>query len=379
MKKLLNQKIIALVILAAFFVFPTDVLAEAEVTDKFFKAQVTQILEQKKNVLPDGTEAEQQKLQLLGSDGEFINKEIVVDGFNDFDVADRKIYNQGDKVIVLASANSENNIDYYITDYDRTNGLWWLFIFFAVAIIAVGRGKGVRSILSLALTFLVIIKYIIPQLLLGANPIVVTLIGSLFILFSVIYLTEGFNVASHIAVVSIFISLVITIFISWFFVWLVKLSGFSSEEMSYLVDLGIYTIDFKGLLLAGIIIGALGVLDDVVISQVMTVKQIARANKKQSRKEIFSKAYDVGVSHINSMTNTLFLAYSGASLPLLVLFMSGQSAFSGWGQIVNNEAIATEIVRTLTGSIGLILAVPISTIIAVYFLNKSEALALKNK
>ena len=374
------KKIIFTVFISIFFVFllfgsnksnGTENFETPE-TDQFFKAEVIEILEQKKNELSDGTKVEQQKIKLIGRDGDFLNKEIIVDGFGDFDVTDKKIYNKGDKVIVLASADSENNIDHYITDYNRTSGLWWLFALFALSIIAVGKLKGARSILSLILTFLVIIKFIIPQLLAGANPIATTLIGSLFILFVVIYLTEGINKASHIAIVSIFISLVLTIFISWFFVGLTKLSGFSSEEMGYLVNLGVYTINFKGLLLASIIIGALGVLDDVVISQVMTVKQIIKANKHQTQKEIFKKAYEVGISHINSMTNTLFLAYSGASLPLLVLFISGQSAFSSWGQIINNEAIATEIVRTLTGSIGLILAVPISTFIAVYFLKKSN-------
>ena len=343
-----------------------------EITDKFFKAKVTEVLSQEIRELSDGIQTEQQQIKLIGLDGDFKNKEILFDGFSDFAVADEKLYQKGDKVIVLASADNEANLHYYITDYDRSNGLFWLFALFIAAIIIVGRAKGARSILSLTLTFLVIIKYIIPQVLVGSSPIITTLVGSLFILFAVIYLTEGINSASHVAIVSIFISLVITIFISWFFVHLIQLSGFNSEEMAYLVDLGVYTVDFRGLLLAGIIIGALGVLDDVVISQVMTVKQIIKANPEQSQKEVFNKAYDVGVSHINSMTNTLFLAYSGASLPLLILFISGQSAFSSWTQIINNEVVATEIVRTLTGSIGLILAVPIATIIAVHFFKKNN-------
>ena len=137
--------------------------------------------------------------------------------------------------------------------------------------------------------------------------------------------------------------------------------------MSYLINIGENLINFKGLLLAGIIIGALGVLDDVVISQVATVEQISKANKAFDGMEIFKRAYKVGISHIASMTNTLFLAYAGVSLPLLVLFISGESAFTSWGQIINNEMIATEIIRTLSGSIGLILSVPIATSIAAWW------------
>lgn len=140
----------------------------------------------------------------------------------------------------------------------------------------------------------------------------------------------------------------------------------------YLMNVGGETINFKGLLLAGIIIGAVGMLDDVVISQIMSAKQISEANPNQSRAEIFKRTYKVGVSHVSSMTNTLFLAYTGVSLPLLVLFISGESVFGNWTHIINNEAIATEIVRTLSGSIGLILSVPIATFIAAWWFGRKH-------
>jgi uncharacterized membrane protein len=199
------------------------------------------------------------------------------------------------------------------------------------------------------------------------------LIGSFLILFLIIYVTEGFKKRSHITVLSIFLSLVITVFLSWFFVSLTKLTGVSSEETGFLVELAGRVINFKGLLLAGIIIGVLGVLDDVVIAQVATVEQIEDVDPSLSGMDLFKRSYEVGVSHISSMTNTLFLAYAGVSMPLLILFLSGQSAFSDWTQIINNEAIATEIVRTLAGSIGLILSVPISTAIAVWWTKAGSA------
>jgi len=373
-----NIKII--IIFIVFLVLPGIALAQAEDAtdnnlenfpqDKIFKAEVIEILKQEKNILPDGIETEQQNLKLRGLEDEFKDKEFEFNGINEFDVIKKNIYKQGDKVIVVASFDDQGNVYYYITDYIRTKGLLWLSIIFILSFFIIGGLKGLRSVLALILTFFILIKYIIPNIIAGASPIFTTLIGSLIILLIIIYITEGFKTRSHIAVFSIFISLLITIFLSWFFVNLAKLSGLASEEMSFLINLGDEVINFKGLLLAGIIIGALGVLDDIVISQVATVEQIIKANKSQPKSEIFKKAYKVGVSHISSMTNTLFLAYAGVSLPLLILFISGESAFNSWSQIINNEAIATEIVRTLSGSIGLILSVPIATVMAVWWFKK---------
>jgi uncharacterized membrane protein len=274
-------------------------------------------------------------------------------------------YKSGDKVLVAATPDDQGNTHYYITDFVRSSALYWLAGLFVLAILAVGRGKGLRSLVSLALTFAVIVGFIIPQILSGSNPVLITVIGSAVILLMIIYITEGINKKSHIAVASIFISLVFSVFLSYFFVEAAKLSGLGSEDAFSLVNIGGQAVNFKGLLLAGIIIGLLGVLDDVVISQVSTVEEIKKAKPEASPKELFRKSYRVGVSHISSMTNTLFLAYAGASITLLILFASGESAFSSWTQIINNEQIATEIVRTLAGSIGLIFSVPIATFLAV--------------
>ncbi|MCK4554250.1 YibE/F family protein, partial [Candidatus Parcubacteria bacterium] len=341
-----------------------------ELQDKIFKAEVIEILRERQTVLPDGTVAEQQDLLLRGLEKEFADREIEFKGIGEFDVIKKNIYQVGDKVLMVAVVDHEGNVQYYITDYVRTNSLWWLALVFVLSLFIVGGWKGLRSLIALIITFFVIIQYIIPSILAGNSPLFTVLIGSLMILLIIIYLTEGFRARSHIAVASIFLSLIITAALSWFFVSLTKLSGLASEEIYFLITIGEQVINFKGLLLAGIIIGALGVLDDVVISQVATVEQLAKANSYQSRGEIFKRAYKVGVSHISSMTNTLFLAYVGVSLPLLILFVSGQSAFTNWLQIINNEAIATEIVRTLAGSIGLILSVPIATAVAVWWFGK---------
>jgi uncharacterized membrane protein len=237
-------------------------------------------------------------------------------------------------------------------------------------VVAVGRFKGVRSIISLAVTFFIIIKYIVPQILDGADPVIVTVIGSIAILLSIIYLTEGFNMKSNIATISIMASLMFVIFLSWFLVNIARLSGLSNEEAGFIVTLGVRTLNLQGILLAGIIIGTLGALDDIVISQVVTVQEITAADPYQTKAQILKKAFNVGVSHISAMTNTLFLAYSGAALPLLILFVSGQSSFKSWDTAMNNEMIATEIIRTLAGTTGIILSVPIATFVSVWWFKR---------
>jgi len=356
------KKIVFIVLLLTPFL----TYAQIDKTEQVFKARVTEILDEQVFKDEEQISSLQQKLKLFPLEGEYQGKEVVFDGIGAFDVVSSNIYKKGDKVLVVASVDAEGKVNFYITDYVRSSGLFYLFILFVLVILAVGRLKGLRSVISLGFSFWVIIGFIIPRILSGANPISITILGSLLIILAVVYVTEGINKKAHIAVVSIFLSLFLTIILSWIFVGLTKLSGLGSEEIAYLFVLGGAIINFKGLLLAGIIIGTLGVLDDVVISQIALVDEIYKVDPKQNRKEVYKKAFKVGVTHISSMTNTLFLAYAGASLPLLVLFVSGESAFASFGQIINNEAIATEIVRTLTGSIGLILSVPIATGLAVF-------------
>lgn len=353
------------IIFLIFLLIPIFSFADEAKTNSVFKARVSTILEEKTGQNEKGQEVVQQNIKLTGLKDERRGKEYYFTGINDFELIKSKTYKVGDKVLLLESFDANNDPQYYILDYVRSNVIYYLSIIFIIILLLVGGIKGFRSLLSLILTFFVIFKYIIPKILLGANPLFVTLIGSILILFVIIYVTEGFKPLSHIAVLSIVISLTVSVFFSWFFVLSAKLSGIFNEEIASIANIDGVSINFQGLLLAGIIIGLLGVLDDVVIAQISTVEQIHLTNKNQSKKDVFFKAYKVGVSHISSMTNTLFLAYAGVSLPLLVLMVSGQSAFVNAFDAINNEQIGTEIVRTLAGSIGLVLSVPISTYLAV--------------
>ncbi|MFZ5391246.1 MAG: YibE/F family protein, partial [Patescibacteria group bacterium] len=312
----------------------------------------------------------EQELKLKALNGSLTGTEFITNSNSQQELSGLK-YQAGDQVMVSKTIDNNGLSNFLITDYARQSSLWWLALLFSLLVIAVGRLKGLRALLVLALTFLIILNFIIPQIVNGLNPILISIGGALTILILAVYLTEGFNKTSHLAVASIFLSLVITGLLASWFSQLTKLTGLASEEALFLLALPDQTINLSGLLMAGIIIGALGVLDDVVISQVASVKQIINSNTSLTRRQVYNRGMKVGISHLSSMVNTLFLAYAGAALPLLLLFKINRPLTGGLIGALNNEMIATEIVRALTGSIGLVLAVPITTWLAAYFLTNN--------
>jgi len=366
------NKILLTILLIIFFLSPglllaQDLAGEGEV----FKAEIIEILAEEIEQRENGTETVKQKLKLEGLDGSLKDKEFIFEE-SEFDILSTVSYEVGDKVIVNRSFDFEGDEVFYITDRVRSGSIIWLGLIFALVVVAIGKLKGLRALVVLFLTFFIILKFIVPQILIGSNPILISIIGALFILVIAIYITEGFKTISHVAILSILISLFITGVLSVLFTELAKISGFVSEDIMFLMSSSYGAVDLKGLLLAGIIIGSLGVLDDVVIAQVVTVDQLKKTNPNLGRRDAYKKAMKVGVSHLSSMINTLFLAYAGVSLPLLLLFNINEPPFLGFSQIINNEMVAIEIVRALTGSIGLVLAIPIATILAVNFLNNKE-------
>ena len=292
-----------------------------------------------------------QNLEILLHSGEKVS---VVNDYMQF--ANEKKYVLGDDLVL-----DQYQEEFYIIDYVRRPALKILFALFIVLVVMVNGGKGIASLLSMGFSFLVLFKLVLPLLLSGVSPIFAVLLGSLLIIPAIFCLSHGFNRKTSIAMVGTLITLLITGLIATVFTDLADLSGLATEEAGFLkVGLG-ENIDFRGLLLAGIIISILGVLDDVTITQASVVEQLKASKKGITFNELYSRSMAVGRDHIASVVNTLILVYTGASLPLLLLFMD---ASQGIGQIVNLEFMAEEIVRTLIGSVGLILAVPITTLLA---------------
>ncbi len=367
-KIFLMKKIFFLTVVAslAISLLPIHSFAQTTDNDEIFQARVTEILEEKTITDEAGEAVTLQKLQLKGLEGTWKDQEIIFDG-TAYEVITANQYKVGDKVMAVASVDNEGNNVFYVTDYVRQSALYWLAALFAVVVIAIGRLKGLRAIVVLILTFIIILAFVLPLILQGKSPLLISIIGAVFILVIAIYLTEGLQRNSTIAVASITIALIITGLLSVWFTHLARLTGFASEETFFLKNMLGADINIQGLLLAGIIIGALGVLDDVVVAQVATVNQLKQANPNFTKKELYSKAMEVGITHMSAMVNTLFLAYAGAALPILLLFTINEPPYHTFSQTLNNELIATEIVRTLTGSIGLMLAIPLATLLSVQF------------
>lgn len=329
-----------------------------------FEARVIEVLGEKKIPRDDGENITQQNLRLKGLSGQWKNKEIVFQGISDLEVISSLIYKKGDKVVVNYYKDAEGADVFYVVDYVRRGYVYLLAVLFSLVIVFIGRWKGVKALLGLVVSFFIIMKFIIPKILAGDNPLLVSLAGSFIILAVLVYLTDGWKRNSHIAILSIFIALALTMILSVIFTGLTRLSGLG-EEAVFLIGASKAAIDFRGLLLAGILIGTLGVLDDGVISQIETVEQIKTANPNLPKPQIFKAAFSVGNAHLGAIINTLFLTYAGASLPLLLLFTTSNQSYNF---ILNNEIIATELVRTLVGSIGVALALPIATFLASYYL-----------
>lgn len=337
-----------------------------------FKSEVMEVLRVEEKIREDGTKYKQQDLKLLGLEGAWENRELVYNGISDIEVANANFYKAGDKVYVELHTDEDGQNTFYVVDFVRSGYLYILFAFFVLAVLIVGRLKGFKALLSLALSFIVIIKFILPQILNGRDPFLVSLAGGLLILAIIIYLTEGFKRKSHIALLSVLISLSATLSLSLIFTKLTKLSGLAQEEAAFLIGSGNVEINFQGLLLAGFIIGAIGVLDDIIVGQIEAVEQIREANPNLPSKKVFTLAYKVGNTHLGAIVNTLFLTYAGAALPLLLLFIINQKTGLTFDRLINTEIVSTEIVRTLVGSIGVMLSMPIATFLASFQTKKSK-------
>lgn len=346
----------------------SEQMAQQSGGEETFEAKVIKIIETKDLKREDGSTIAQQNLLLKGLDGKWKDKEIKFDGISEIDVASAGVYKVGDKVLVQRSIDMDGNEKFYVTDFVRRGYLYLLGFIFSLIIVLIGKKKGIKSLLGLVVSFFIIIKFILPKILDGSNPLYVGLIGAFFILTIMIYLTEGWSQKSHLSVLSVLISLFITLIFSVIFTKLNRLSGMTQDEAVFLIGLTKNAINFQGLLLAGMLVGAIGVLDDVIVSQIEVVKQIKEINPQMDSNNVFRAAFRVGNTHLGTMVNTLFLTYAGASLPLLLLFIIKQEPFLSFSQVINNEIIATEIVRTLVGSIGVALSMPIATLLGAYWL-----------
>lgn len=257
---------------------------------------------------------------------------------------------------------------YVILDRYRLPALGVFLALFFILALVFGRVRGAASLGGLAFSIFLLIFFIVPKIVAGYDPVVISLVGASLIIIVSIFLAHGFNTRSALATLSTFITLGIATTFSYYAVKVVQLFGLGSEE-SFFLQAGFGGgLNMQGLLLAGIIIGTLGILDDITTAQTAAVAELRKANSTLGLKQLYNQASIIGREHIASLINTLVLAYAGASLPLfLLLTLSiGQPLWV----MLNSEFIAEEVVRTLVGSAALILAVPITTILAAYYFSQ---------
>ena len=317
--------------------------------------------------LPNGDDATQPDVRILVVEGEGAGKTI--DGYlqGPSGQEDLPRYNIGDEVVVSASLEPDSTF-IAVSDLYRVPVLGLLVALFAVAVTVVGGWRGVRSLIALAFTLVVIVRIVVPLILAGWDPVGVAFVAATGVTVVTFLLTEGARPQTVAAALGTFIALALTALLAIAFDNLARFTTLrGSEDASYLQAIGIVNIDLGGLILASIIFGALGILDDVTVTQAATVAELHDLDPRGTRLELARRAMNVGRSHIAATINTLVLAYVGASLPLLVLFAAGRQDPL---LTASAEAVAVEVVRALVGSIGIVAAVPVTTAIAVLLVGR---------
>lgn len=358
-------KKISLLFLIAFLFFPSLTFAQQQKPNqRYVKATVLEVLEEGKKDIA-GQQNFIQKLKVRITDDPEKNKELTVEHGGIFNITPLQLLRSGDQVILVKTENPNGTVIYSIMDKYRLNNVIYMLIGFFLLVLLVSGKKGFGSLLGMVVSLAIILTFIVPQILGGKDPLLISIIGSITIMMVSIYLAHGFSKTTNIAVGSTAIALTLTGLLAVLFVRLASLTGLGSED-TYLLQFGPSAINLQGLLLGSMIIGALGVLDDTTTTQSATIAELARTDKTLSAKELAEKGLAIGHEHIASLVNTLVLAYAGASLGIFILFVMNPAHQPYW-VILNSEVIVEEVIRTLAGSIGLILAVPITTIIASYF------------
>ncbi|MFJ4920548.1 YibE/F family protein [Streptomyces sp. NPDC088725] len=276
-------------------------------------------------------------------------------------------------VVVAYAPDAPHDLQYSVTDMDRKVPMTLLAGIFALVVVAVGRLRGVMALIALAVSFAVLTLFILPAILQGSNPLIVAVVGSSAIMLIALYMCHGLTARTSVAVLGTLISLLLIGLLGSVFIGWASLTG-NTDDSTGLIH-GLYPhIDMSGLLLAGVIIGSLGVLDDVTVTQTSAVWELHQADPTMGPRGLYRAGIRIGRDHIASVVNTLVLAYAGAALPLLLLFSVAESSVV---TVANSELVAEEIVRTLVGSIGLVAAVPVTTALAALVVSADRAGAAK--
>lgn len=345
------------------FTRPTIPYAPQMAMEQTVQARVLEVLQTQSTEDASGLVIISQEMRVrILSPGDYQDVEVTLQYYGMGPTERAVRFRPNQRALVMISQHPQGDVHFQVADHVRIGPLIALTALFAVVTVLVGRKQGVRALLGLALSVAVIGGFILPQILAHRDATLVSLTGVALLVSVTLYLIQGWNPTGHAALFGLLGSLLLTTALVLFWTHAAHLTGFGAEEALYLQAIGVQ-IQMRGLLVAGMLIGVAGVLDDVILAQSVTVFELARANPRASRSYLFNSAMKIGVAHLASMVNTLVLAYASAALPLMLLFYLFPEP---WHLTINREMIAEEIIRTLVGSLGLLTAVPLTTLIAAW-------------
>lgn len=342
--------------------------AQSDATQVYTTGTVTKIVEQTE--IRRGDEVSYTQLLEIKDDTTQTTSTTRV-GSETIPLAPEQLYVVGQHIVLVTQTDGAHR-QINIADQYRIPPMIYLMITFVILVVLVARFKGVTSLIGMILSVAVLFFYMVPQILSGANPVLVSVIASGMISSLIIYIGHGLNYRSHIALFCMLTTLAVVAVLSSFVIHISYLTGLGDETATYLQFPGVKSINLQGLLLGGIILAALSVLDDSVVSQVSVIYQLKAVKKDISFRELWKRGMEVGEDHISTLVNTLILAYAGASLPLFILLSVNNTSQPTWVAL-NSQTIAEEVVRTLTGSIGLVLSIPLTTLVAAYVVSRRRS------
>lgn len=356
----LGALVVMLLLGLVLFRAPTPAQSSASVAAETQEGRVVAVLSTESRSTGDTTSNVQRVLVEI-THGRERGKQVEIEYGDHLIAAASTQLRQGDRVLVEQGGEGPFGDRYFVSDFVRLPALLVLILVFAALTVTVGQWTGLRALVSIGFSVLALAGFFIPGFMSGYDPLLVAVVGSILLMTSTQYLIYKWRWKTHTSLLGMIISLVLASAVTLLFGRLIHLTGLGSEDAVILLQLSHVKIDAQGLLWAGILIGAVGVLDDVAVGQASATFELKRANPDLGWRELFRRAMVVGRDHIASLVNTLLLAYVGASLPLFLLLASQSPSL---GVTLNREFLAEEIVRTLVGSLVLIAAVPITSLIA---------------
>lgn len=321
--------------------------------------RVTRVLHEETTNI-GGVEQWTQQLEVEINTGSLKGQTVVLEHGGHVLATEHTRMHPGDQILLQRSSGGDGDV-LHVFDFIREPAILWLMLVFVGVAVIIGEWTGVRSLIGAAFGVLIVVRFILPRIVAGHNPFFVCLIGAVILMAVSQYLVYGFEWKTHAAMSGLILSLAITSVLAVFFTWWAKITGLGSEEAPLLALAAGTHIDLRGLVLGQVIIGSLGVLDDICVGQASAIFQLRSANPQLGWKQLFRRGIAVGRDHIGAMVNTLFLVYVASSLPLLALLSLQRFSFR---LLANQEFLAEEIILTLVGSLGLMLAMPITSFVA---------------